>query len=67
MLTGTLIKIITVHSSVHICVLGEHACEECWSISELPTFSYWLKLLGRSGWFLQLNTSNNEPVRLAGG
>jgi hypothetical protein len=45
-LAGALIKIITVHSNIHVCVLGEAAREgECWSISELPTFPYQLKIL----------------------
>jgi hypothetical protein len=38
-LAGALIKLV--------CGLGEPAREgECWSISELPTFPYQLKLLG---------------------
>jgi hypothetical protein len=46
-LAGALIQIITTHSDIHVCGLGEPAREgECWSISELPTFPYQLKLLG---------------------
>jgi hypothetical protein len=44
---GALIKIITAHSNIHVCGLGEPAREgECWSVSELPTFTHQLKLLG---------------------
>jgi hypothetical protein len=42
-----IIKIITTHSNIHVCGLGEPAREgECWSISELPTFPHQLKLWG---------------------
>jgi hypothetical protein len=45
-LAGALIKIITAHSNIHVCGLGEPAPEgECWGISELPTFHHELKLL----------------------
>jgi hypothetical protein len=38
--TGALFKIITTHSNIHVCGLGEPAREgECWSISELPILS----------------------------
>jgi hypothetical protein len=44
---GALVKIITAHSNIHVCGLGEPAREgECWSITELPTFPHQLKLLG---------------------
>jgi hypothetical protein len=46
-LAGALIKIITVHSNIHVCGLGEPAREgKSWSISELSTFPHQLKLLG---------------------
>jgi hypothetical protein len=46
-LAGALIKIITAHSNIPRMRPGEPAREgECWSISELSTFSYQLKLLG---------------------
>jgi hypothetical protein len=44
---SVLIKIITVHSNIHVRGLGEPARDgECWSISELSTFPCQLKLLG---------------------
>jgi hypothetical protein len=32
----------------------------CWSISEYPTFPYQLKLLGSTGWCIQLNREDAE-------
>jgi hypothetical protein len=64
-LACVLIKIITSHSNIHVCGLGESAHEgECWSISELPTFLHKLKLLGWTGWCMQLNTSVLRSVLL---
>jgi hypothetical protein len=65
-LTSTLIKIITAHSNIQVCGLGEPVREgECWSISELPTFPYHLKLLSWTGWCMQLNTKECELMCLA--
>jgi hypothetical protein len=44
-LAGALIKIFTAHYNIHVCGLGEPAREEeCWSISELPTFPHQIVL-----------------------
>jgi hypothetical protein len=45
--SANIVSMITAHSNIHICGLGEPAHEgECWSISELPNFLHQLKLLG---------------------
>jgi hypothetical protein len=61
-LAGALIKIITAHSNIpHMRPGGACTEGECWSISELPTFSYQLKLLGWTSWCMQLNSQYPLP------
>jgi hypothetical protein len=68
---GTVDLLATTPSSRHMTSTPRWACSvhsqsmmviHCWSISKLPTFPYQLKLLGWTGWCMQLNMVSEPEV-----